>query len=192
MQRLDLFIVADLAVPEDELPFHPNASGALAQLVERTLRLPEAGRKRLREVARSLPVQPPSGPSRYGPLQPTGQPYPPGFGSLFARMLALRNMSWGASVQVLHLMSGIYLSTSNIGGMVRGLRVFDAKLVIGLAAVFGMPAGVLATLMDVDLAIGDHVHSAKNRDAAALLWEVRQLTSEQVWGLSELADQLNG
>lgn len=192
MQRLDLFIIADLPVPEDELPFHPHASGALSQLVGRALRLPEMGRERLREVARLLPVQPPSGPSRYGPLLPTGKPYPPGFGSLFARMLALRNMSWGASVHVLLSMSGVYLSGSNIGGMVRGLRVFDAKLAIGLAAVFGMPAGVLATLMDVDLPVGDHVHSAENRDAAALLWEVRQLTLEQVLGLWEVADQLNG
>ncbi|MEV6719018.1 hypothetical protein AB0M48_44075 [Lentzea sp. NPDC051208] len=191
MQKLDLFIIADRTVPDDEMPFHADASSGLAQLVERALRLPESGRDQLRDAARALPLVSPSGSSRYGPLQPSGQPYPPGFGSLFARMFALRNMSWGASVQVLRMMSEVYLSASNIGGMVRGLRVFDAKLVIGLSAVFGMPAGVLTNLMDVDLAIGDHVHSAKHRDVAALLWEVRQLTAKQVWGLSDLAKQLN-
>jgi hypothetical protein len=191
MRKLDLFIVAGLDIPDDELPFHTNASSTLPRLVNRALALDEPSRQRLRDAARSLSVLPPSEPCRQSPLhRPGGDPYPLGTGSLFARMIALRNMSSPAFAQALLKMSGVWLAVSCVDGMVRGLRVYDAKLVIGLAAVLGMPARVLATLMDVDFGIEDHEHSPENRDVAALLWEVRQLTAEQVAGLIDLAGQL--
>ncbi|MFI6101856.1 hypothetical protein ACIA8G_40435 [Lentzea sp. NPDC051213] len=152
--------------------------------------MPESDRERLREFAQSLPVMPTSTILRWGAL-PSGEQYPPGFGSLLVRMLALRNMGWSAAAHVLREMSGVYLSASTIGAIGRGVRELDAELITGLAAVVGIPVAVLATLMEVDPAIGDHVHSPENRDVAGLIWDVRQLTSGQVWEVSNLAEWLD-
>jgi hypothetical protein len=189
VQRLDLFLVAGLAVPDGDVPFDGIGSGALPRLVSRALRLPGSARGRLREFAQSLPVVSTSAIPQWDVL-PSGERYPPGFGSLLVRMLALRNMGWSAAAHVLREMSGVYLSAATIGAIGRGVRGFDPEIIAGIAVVLGTPVNVLATLMDVDVAIGDHVHSPEKSDVAGLLWDVRQLTEIQVREVLDLADRL--
>ena len=166
MQTFDLFLVAGLDVSEHALPFDGAGGTALPRLVGYALRLPYSDREQLCEFAQLLPLMPTSTALRWVCCRPaTGTP--PGFGSLFVRMMALCIMGWLASAHVLREISGVSLAASTIGAIGRGVRGLDAERVIGLAAVLAIPAGVLEKLTGVDPEIGDQMHSSQSRDVAA-------------------------
>ncbi|WP_432247282.1 hypothetical protein ACRAR1_04225 [Streptomyces sanyensis] len=188
MHSHDLFLVAGLAIPDDALLFDEEAGRELPQLVQRALRLPASDRQRLRDFARSLAEVPPETvPSR---RQRPYELYPPGFGSLLVRMLALRNLGWSSAAKVIYLMSGVYLSAATIGAVGRGVEELDAELLGGFAVVLGIPVTVLESLTGVHQAAG-RILSPENADTAALLWGVRHLAAAQVREVSHLADALS-
>ncbi|WSP67509.1 hypothetical protein OG466_26790 [Streptomyces sp. NBC_01240] len=188
MQSHDLFLVAGLTIPDGALLFDEEAGRELPKLVQRALRLPASGRQRLRDFAQSLAEVPPQTipPKRQRPYEQ----YPPGFGSLLVRMLALRNLGWSSAAKVMYLMSGVYLSAATIGAVGRGVEELDAELLNGFAAVLGIPVAVLASLTGVHQAAAGRRGSPESVDTAALLWEVRHLTGRQVREVSYLADVL--
>lgn len=64
MRSEDLHLVAGLPVPGGALPPDEAAGRELPLLVRRALRVPEPGRRRLRDFARSLPEPPRTAPPR--------------------------------------------------------------------------------------------------------------------------------
>jgi hypothetical protein len=187
MQSHDLFLVAGLAIPDDALLFDEEAGRELPRLVQRALPLPASGRQRLRDCARSLPeVSQTVSPRKQRPYEQ----YPPGFGSLLVRMLALRNLGWSSAAKVMYLMSGVYLSAATIGAVGRGVKELDGELLDGFAAVLGVPVAVLASSTGVHQTAASRRPAAEIVDTAALLWDVRHLTAGQVRQVSQLADAL--
>ncbi|MEV6176216.1 hypothetical protein ACIHAR_04370 [Streptomyces sp. NPDC052016] len=184
MRGPDLFLVAGLAVPDDELLLDEEAGRELPRLVRHALRAPAPGRRRLRDRARSLSEAP-----RHLALrqQRPYEQYPPGYGSLLVRMLALRNLGWSSAAKVMSLMSGVHLSAATIGAVGRGTKQLDAELLHGFAAVLGIPVDVLARLTGVRRAAESGGLPTEVADTAALLWDVRHLTADQVRDLSRLA-----
>ncbi|MFF2422797.1 hypothetical protein [Streptomyces mirabilis] len=185
MHSHDLFLIAGLAIPDDALHFDEEASRELPELVRRTLALPAFSRQQLRDRARSLGEVPQSIPPR---KKRAFEQYPPGFGSLFVRMLALRNLGWSSAAKVMYMMSGVYLSAATIGAVGRGVKELDAELLNGFAAVLGVPVATLASLTGMHQIVASRKHSAEVIDTAALLWDVRHLTVAQVRQVSDLAD----
>lgn len=185
MRSHDLFLVAGLAIPDDALHFDEEASRELPQLVKWALTLPASGRRRLREYARSLSVEP----QTVSPREKRSfEHYPPGYGSLLVQMLALRNLGWASAAKVMYLMSGVYLSAATIGAVGRGDKELDAKLLNGFAAVLGVPVTVLASLTGMHPMPVSRRNPQEVIETAALLWDVRHLTAEQVRQVSHLAD----
>jgi hypothetical protein len=185
MRSHDLFLVADLVIPDDALHFDEEASRELPQLVKRALTLRTSDRQRLRVCARSLAEVPQT-------LTPRKKrslaQYPTGFGSLLVRMLALRNLGWSSAAKVMYLMSGVYLSAATIGAVGRGVKELDPELLDGFAAVLGVPVEVLASLTGMRQMPVSRRNSQEVIETAALLWDMRHLTAEQVRQVSHLAD----
>jgi hypothetical protein len=184
MRSHDLLLIAGLAIPDDELHFDEEASRELPKLVRRALTLPATSRQRLRDHARSLPEASHTIPPR---KKPSYEQYPPGFGSLLVRMLALRNLGWSSAAKTMHLMSGVTLSAATIGAIGLGVKELDPELLNGFAAVLGIPVAVLVSLTGMHHAAASPGQPAEVVDTAALLWDVRHLTAEQVREVSRLA-----
>ncbi|MER6519121.1 hypothetical protein ABT246_20015 [Streptomyces sp. NPDC001553] len=180
----DLLLVADLPVPETAWLFDETA-GASSSLVSRSLALPEAGRRLLRDRARSMTA--PAGTLTPWEPRPHEQ-YPPGFGSLLLRMLALRNLNWSGAAKVMCLMSGVCKAASTIGAVGRGAKPLDAEMLDGFAATLGVPGAVLAALTGVHRSVAGPALAPEVVDTATLVWEVRHLTRDQESLLTEYAE----
>jgi hypothetical protein len=186
MRSHDLFLVAGLAIPDDALHFDEEASRELPQLVNGALTLLASGRRRLREYAQSLSEEPQT---TVAPREKRSfEHYPPGYGSLLVQMLALRNLGWASAAKVIYMMSGVYLSAATIGAVGRGVKELDAELLNGFAAVLGVPVTVLASLTGMHPMPVSRRNPQEVIETAALLWDVRHLTAEQVRQVSHLAD----
>ncbi|MEU6070209.1 hypothetical protein ABZ864_38695 [Streptomyces sp. NPDC047082] len=185
LQSHDLFLIAGRVIPDDALRFDEEASRELPQLVKRALALPASGRQRLRDRARFLAELPPT--VFPGGKRSLGQ-YPPGFGSLLVRMLALRNLGWSSAAKVMYLMSGVYLSAATIGAVGRGVKELDPELLNGFAAVLGVPDDLLASLTGMNQLPVSRRRREEVIETAALLWDVRHLAARQVRQLSHMED----
>ncbi|MFH8892706.1 hypothetical protein [Streptomyces sp. NPDC017949] len=182
----DLLLVADLPVPETAWLFDETA-GASSSLVSRSLALPEAGRRMLRDRARSMTT--PAG--TLTPWQPRPhEQYPPGFGSLLLRMLALRNLNWSGAAKAMCLMSGVCKAASTIGAVGRGTKPLDAEMLDGFAATLGVPVPMLAELTGVRCSAAGPELAPEVVDTATLIWEIRHLTRDQENRLTEYAKVL--
>ncbi|MFE1311375.1 hypothetical protein [Streptomyces sp. NPDC058755] len=187
MQSHDLFLVAGLAIPDDALHFDEEASRELPQLVKHTLTLSASHRQRLRDCAQSLADVPRAAPPSEKRLF---EQYPPGYGSLLVRMLALRNLGWSSAAKVMYLMSGVYLSAATVGAVGRGVRELDPELLNGFAAVLGVPVDILASLTGMPQMPVSPGHAEEVVETAALLWDVRHLAAGQVRQVLRLAKQI--
>ncbi|MCB8905128.1 MULTISPECIES: hypothetical protein [unclassified Streptomyces] len=182
----DLLLVADIPLPGTAWLFDETA-GASSSLVSRSLALPASGRRLLRTRARSLTA--PTG--TLAPWQPRPyEQYPPGFGSLLLRMLALRNLNWSGTAKAMCLMSGVCKAASTIGAVGRGAKPLDAEMLDGFAATLGVPVAVLAGLTGVHPSADGREPAPEVVDTAALIWEVRHVTWDQESELSEYAEEL--
>ncbi|MEV6400381.1 hypothetical protein AB0M39_37300 [Streptomyces sp. NPDC051907] len=185
----DLFLVAGMPLPEDALDFDAAAGRRVSLLVQYALPLSAPDRERLRESARAMAAAP--RPDQ--PIEPPRQRhYPPGFGPLLVRMLALRNLDRTTVAMVMCLMSGVCMASSTIAMVRDGLKDLDAELLDGFAAVLGVPVAVLGTLTGVRPREGSGGLAPEVADVAALIWEVRHLTEAQVVRLAETAEELDG
>ncbi|KOX24861.1 MULTISPECIES: hypothetical protein [unclassified Streptomyces] len=182
----DLLLVADLPVPGDTWLFDETA-GASSSLVARSLALPASARSLLRARARSMTA--PAHTLATRELRPYER-YPPGFGSLLLRMLALRNLNWSGAAKAMCLMSGVCKAASTIGAVGRGAKPLDAEMLDGFAATLGAPVAVLAGLTGVRPAAESRELAPEVIDTAALVWEVRHVTRDQEGRLTEYAEAL--
>ncbi|MFJ9743118.1 hypothetical protein [Streptomyces sp. NPDC101166] len=182
----DLLLVADLPLPGNTWLFDETA-GASSSLVERSLALSASARRLLRTRARSMTA--PADTLAPQELRPYEQ-YPPGFGSLLLRMLALRNLNWSGAAKAMCLMSGVCKAASTIGAVGRGVKPLDAEMLDGFAATLGTPVVVLAGLTGVQQRAESRELKPEVVDTAALVWEVRHLTWDQESQLTEYAEVL--
>ncbi|MFJ8646222.1 hypothetical protein ACIRNI_08855 [Streptomyces sp. NPDC093546] len=188
MQSHDLFLIAGLSIPDQAWPFDEGASRELPRLVRHALPLPASSRQQLRDYARPLTERPMTASPR---KRHSYEQYPPCFGSLFVRMLALRNLGWSSAAKVMYLMSDVYLSAATIGAVGRGVKELDRELLNGFAAVFGVRVSVLATLTGMQDVPPSRGLPGEIADTAALLWDVRHLPAAQVRQVSQHARALS-
>lgn len=158
-------------------------------LVRAAIGLSPEGKLDLLDFVKSLPRSPRvhsvSPPKRY-------EQYPPGFGGTLVRLLANRNLNWESSVRILLLVTEgrVYLSAATIGQVGRGQIAISSDLFSGIAAILGIPADDLAILGGVNLRTGEPPAQSVAAYVAALVWEVRSLTAEQIRQAQGLADSM--
>ncbi|MDT0429091.1 hypothetical protein [Streptomyces salyersiae] len=182
----DLFLIGGLPVPEEALDFDERPGNGVRILVEHVLPLDGSGRQRVMDHARTLA----SGPRRLRIAERTPRPEAsPGYGSLLKDMLALRNLNESAAAKVMCLVSGVCKSASTIALVRNGRKELDAELLDGFAAVLGVPVTVLTTLTGVRRSENSRELTPQVVDVAALIWEIRHLSHEQVRGLADLAEE---
>ncbi|WP_217230615.1 hypothetical protein [Streptomyces anulatus] len=184
----DVFLVAGLPLPEGTLDLEGTAGGWVPSLVQHALALSPADRRRLRTRARAAAGRP--RPARTLE-RPPAEPGPQGLGSLLVHMLALRNLSPSAVAETMCLMSGVCKAASTIRMVRDGVKELDAELLGGFAAVLGVPVAVLAALSGVSAPAQSAGPSPEVVDVAALIWEVRHLTEQEVRELADSAEELN-
>jgi hypothetical protein len=180
MRVPDLYVVAGMEVPPGLAPLDAKAGPLTARLVWQAGRLPPGRQSELLDFARSLPQE-----DRAEPFPPPRQyeRYPPGFGGMLARMLAIRNLNWESSVRVLHAVSlgRVYWSAATVGLVGRGRKEVTPALAAVFAAALGIAAGDLAAIGGMRLPADAEIPLNPSADAMAeLTWEARRLTAEQV------------
>ena len=105
-------------------------------------------------------------------------------------MLATRNLDWLSSVRVLHEVSlgHVYWSAATVGVVGRGRKEVAPAILPVFAAALGIPAGDLAALGGMSPPETGEVRlNPAAGGVAALVWEARRLTAEQVKLVSDKA-----
>ncbi|SEM50184.1 hypothetical protein [Streptacidiphilus jiangxiensis] len=181
LHTVDLVVLAGHPVPEDLTPLDPEAERWVDGLISDAWRLPAAQRRDLLEQARALPQQ--DRRSAFAPRRVA--PLFDGPGSWPVRMLQYRNLSWSGMARVLAVTTPTYLSASTYGVIGSGRKNLTSRLVTDFAAVLGLDAGELAAVTGVAMRQPPPPPTPATTDTAALLWECRRLSAEQVRGLAQ-------
>ncbi|MFJ6794960.1 hypothetical protein [Streptomyces sp. NPDC091268] len=126
---VDLFILAGSAVPEDLAPLDAAAARWVAGLVTEAVRLPEARRRGLLLLVRSLPQE--ERRAAFAPKPPV--PRAGGPGSRIVRMLQYRNLNWSGMAHALAYTTPTYLSAATCGVIGRGQAELTPRLVTDCA-----------------------------------------------------------
>jgi len=176
----DLYIIAGMEVPPELAPLDASAGRETARLIMNAGQLPAGCPDQLLAFARSLPQQ-----DRAEPFPPPKkyEHYPPGFEGDLVRMLATRNLNWESSARVLYVLSlsRVGWSAATVGQIGRRRKELTPALLALFAAALGIAPGDLAALAGRPSPPGDAIALNPAADTlAALLWESRRLTDEQV------------
>ncbi|GGM10340.1 XRE family transcriptional regulator [Micromonospora yangpuensis] len=185
LHTADLFVIAELPVPDDLTPLDPAAGSWVPALVAASTQLPPTERGRLHHAVRSLPQ---TERSRSFPPPPPRERYPPGPGGLILRLLRNRNLGWSATARCLARVTPHYYAAATIGRIGHGRKEMSPDLVACFAALLGLPADDLAALTGHEPADPPPDHPDA-RDAAALIWHARRLTAEQLRHVLNEADE---
>lgn len=178
----DLFVLVRCELPADLWPTDPKADPG--RIAWDYAALPPA-RSILLAAARAMPQQP-----VVGPMPPPRRPFPEDKpGGIIGRLLYHRNFSITSAAPLLLFSGGPYLSASTVNMIGLGGKALDPQLVTGFARLLGIPVGDLGALcgieMTEDLPAPDYADGL-----AALMWEGRRLTCEQIQELDALGHDL--
>ncbi|MFB9542414.1 helix-turn-helix domain-containing protein [Micromonospora sagamiensis] len=181
----DLFVVAGMQVPDDLAPLDPTAASAVGWLSWELTYLPRAAPD-LHELIRAMPQQPrPPGPP---PSTPPYRRYPNGAGSLVLRLLHNRNLNWlGAAKYLFGIGRRDMLSASTIGMIGHGRKTLTPELLAGFAAFLDISPHDLHALTGIDLASAGRPVHPDAAEVAALIWNARRLTADQLRQLQDRA-----
>jgi hypothetical protein len=185
---VDLFILAELAVPDDVAPLDATAANWVARTVTDAVRLPAARRRELLQLIRSLPQEERRSSFTPKPLMPLAG----GPGAWVISMLQYRNLNWMGMAKTLAFATPTYLSAATYGVIGSGRKELTPRLVTDFAALLGIDARELAALSGVFLREMPPSPSPEAVDAAALPREARQLSADQARHVAELARSLRG
>ncbi|MFJ2810560.1 hypothetical protein [Kitasatospora sp. NPDC087271] len=185
---LDLFILAELEVPDDLAPLDAAAERWVRYVVADAVHLPVAGRHDVLQLIRSLPQE--ERPSGFAPKRLEHLANDPG--AWIIRMLRYRNLSWTGMAHTMAVVTPTYLSAATYGVIGTGRKNLTPRLVTDFAALLGINAHELAALTGVVLPEMPRPPVPEAVDAAALLWEARRLSAAQVRHVSELARSMRG
>lgn len=164
-QADDLYVIADVPVPEARMPWDPAAGSGIASLVKITMALPSDHRARVHWMVDQLPHEPRDPPSL---LPQTYDQHESGFGAMLANLLCgNRNLhSLTAAAKTLALLTDgrVYLAASTISGIGRKRVPLTPDLVTGFTTAPGISAGDLAVITGV---------SSPNRRGPTIRWRPR-------------------
>ncbi|WP_051740645.1 hypothetical protein [Streptomyces xylophagus] len=184
LHAADLFVIADVVVPDDLAPLDERAGGLAAGLVQDAVGLPPEHRDRLRRLVRSLPQESRTQPVR---IPPVYEQFPQGPGRVLVRMVRNRNLSWTGMARTFLCLTGRYWAASTYGAVGNGRKELTPDLLVDFATVLGVPADTLSVLTGVDLPDGTLQANPVAVDVAQLLWDVRRLTVDQMREVSDAA-----
>ncbi|MGW5350658.1 hypothetical protein ACWERV_09070 [Streptomyces sp. NPDC004031] len=176
LHTVDLFVLADLDVPPDLEPRHPDAEGEVGSVVTHAVRLPPTEQRRLLAHMRALPDEEASG-------APFGRPTDDGYrhtpGGRIVRMLRHRNLSRSGIAHVLGACTPTYLSAATYHAIRTERTELTPRLVTDFGTVLGIDAHELALLTG-----GPHPGPSSTGpvegEEAALLWAARRLSAAQL------------
>ncbi|WP_427917554.1 hypothetical protein [Streptomyces sp. cg40] len=184
LHAADLFVIADVPVPDELAPLAAWAGGLVAGLVKDAVGLPADHRRRLSRLARSLPQE-----SRTEPVRTPRvyERFERGPGGVLMGMVGNRNLTWTGIAHTFLSLTGRYWAASTYGGVGNGRKELTPDLLTDFATVLGVPVGTLSVLTGVDVPDGPPVPNPAAVDAAELMWDVRRLTVDQVRQVADAA-----
>ncbi|TDD86690.1 hypothetical protein E1293_09265 [Actinomadura darangshiensis] len=190
LHTADLFAMAGQKVPDDLAPLDASARRYISRLVDYALCLPANQRSELRRLVRELPQE-----RRRQPYVPRKwfDPSEVGFCALIANMLyANRNLDIGDAARALAGCSNgrMYVSASTVVMIGGGKVELTPGRLADLSTLIDVSAGDLAAIYDIPLPDGSPPDDPAAADAAALIWDVRRLSAEQLWRVCVRAEEL--
>ncbi|MGI5171744.1 hypothetical protein ACQEU3_46105 [Spirillospora sp. CA-253888] len=190
LHAADLIAMAGQKVPDHLAPLDASARRYIDHPVGYVLCLPADQRSELRRLVREMPQEP-----RRRPYAPDKwfDPHRAGFGALVANMLyANRNLAVSLAAKALACCSNgrMYVSAATVTAIGRGRVELTPGRLAELSTVLDMPAGDLAAITGIPLPEGSPPEDPAAADAAALLWDVRRLSAEQLWRVCVRAEEM--
>ncbi|NUR74183.1 MAG: hypothetical protein HOU81_25520 [Hamadaea sp.] len=169
----DLFVIAGLEVPIDLAPAGPTSPWDVRQIVRTALTMSAGRRVEFGELIQSLPVEP-----RTDPMPMFG--YPDGPGGMLLRLVRNRNIRpWCA--RILHAVGdGPYVDDSTVAMLGSGRVVITPQYVTAFAHLCGYAPEEMVALVGVGPAITSTRAHPASAEIAALAWNARGLTSDQI------------
>lgn len=181
----DMFVIADLAVPEDLRPLDERVGGDLGRIAQHAIRMQAERRRSLRQYVQSLPEEVRAGNAL---VQPLYEQYQLNAGAIIVRMLHNRNLRWLNAAKVLFCLARIGpFSPATIGAVGHGRKELSPELLVGFATVLAVPAGDLAALTGVELTHACPPADPAATDVARLIWDMRRLSASQIRQVREAA-----
>ncbi|MFE9204272.1 XRE family transcriptional regulator [Micromonospora sp. NPDC007230] len=173
IRTADMFVIAGLPVPDELAPAGPTSPWDVREIIRTAVKMTPEQRRRLNESIRSLPVE-----HRTDPMPTDG--YPEGPGALMLRLARNRNIRpWCAQI-LYEVGGGPYVSASTVAMLGPGKTVITPQYVTAFAHLLGYTPGDMVALAGVGPAVEDaQVHPAC-AEIAALAWDARRLTSDQI------------
>lgn len=175
----DLFVIAGMPVSEELAPVDAGIGRLVAGLVQDAMDLPPKSRTRVLEDLRRLPQQ---NRTQAAPVIPNEvyERFPPGLGKILVLMLRNRNLDWLPATELIYRADGPILSGSMIGSVGLGRKEVTPRLLAAFAMVLGIPVADLAAIGGMRSQLANNPANLDLGDMAAMIWEARRLTADQV------------
>jgi hypothetical protein len=191
LHAADIYVIADVSVPEELSPQDVAAEPMVVRLVEIVMDLLPEQRlhvRRLVEDASQEPRVSVASSRSYDQREA-------GFGALLINLCGNRNLhSLPATAKSLALLTDgqVYLASSTISAIGRGRAPVTSKLVAGFAVTLGIPVGVLAAIIGCEPAGLSVALESTATELADLLWNCRRLTATQAAAIYDEAKSMQG
>lgn len=175
----DLYVIADMSVPEPFQPCELATGHNLRGLIEVTMALPANQRTHVRTTAEQLPRLPHI---RQADPPPSYYENDGGFGAMLVTLLCVnRNLhSPSAAARILGDLGGVYLAASTINSIGSGRVPLKPTWLVGFAITLGIPAADLAAITDLDISAVVPTDDPLTAEMADLLWTSRRLSVSQI------------
>ncbi|MGY4741314.1 hypothetical protein [Streptomyces sp. ATMOS53] len=177
----DLYVIADVPVPEALTSRDPATGSAVVEIVKLTLALHPDQRAHIRQLVEQLPLEHEERPSA-PPFMYDQQEA--GFGAMLANLLCgnrnLQSPTAAAKILALLTEGRVYLAASTISGIGRNRVPLTPDRVAAFATALGIRAGDLAAIACVELREPSQPDDPLVTEMAGLLWNCRRLTTAQV------------
>lgn len=178
----DLFVIANVPVPEDLTPLDPEAGKLIGDFLSTTMALPPDQRLRVHRLIEQLPqeLRPHAGPAK-PPRTYVQQER--GVGAMLVSMLCtnrnLHSLPTAARTVAMLTRGEMYLSAATYPSIGHGHALLRPDWVVGFAATLGIPAGDLAAITGIELPDEPIREDLLAAEMAELIWNLRRLSAAQ-------------
>lgn len=180
----DLFVIANVPVPEDLTPLDRTAGTEVAQIVRLMLALTSEQRRHVHHLVEQLPQEPRPQPD------PSVRPQPrvydleaAGFGAMLVTMLCsnrnLHSPIAAAKTVALVTRGHMYLSGATYHVIGSGRAALSPAWLNGFATVLGIAADDLSAITGIECADVPARDEPATAETADLLWKLRRVTAAQ-------------